>query len=51
MGTVLSIWNASALDTAGGQANAPPSFINLADATIKMVRYLSSLFYSLETAI
>ncbi|KAF3484195.1 PH domain protein [Arthroderma uncinatum] len=40
VGTVLSIWNAAALDTAGGQANAPPSFINLADATIKMMETL-----------
>ncbi|EGE00045.1 hypothetical protein TESG_07369 [Trichophyton tonsurans CBS 112818] len=40
VGTVLSIWNASALDTAGGQANASPSFINLADATIKMMETL-----------
>lgn len=36
VGTVLSLWEASALDAAGG-ADVPATFINLADASIKMV--------------
>lgn len=36
VGTVLSLWNAAALDTAGGE-EVPPTFINVADASIKMV--------------
>lgn len=43
VGTVLSLWEASALDAADG-AEVPATFINLADASIKMVR---SLVYSL----
>lgn len=39
VGTVLSLWEASALDTADG-ADVPATFINLADASIKMVRSL-----------
>jgi CCR4-NOT transcriptional complex subunit CAF120 len=37
VGTVLSLWDASALDAAGGE-EVPPTFINLADASMKMVR-------------
>lgn len=36
VGTVLSLWHAAALDAAGGE-EVPPTFINLADASIKMV--------------
>lgn len=36
-GTVLSIWDAAALDAAGNQ-DITPTFINLTDASIKMVR-------------
>ncbi|KAK2747535.1 hypothetical protein FQN57_002028 [Myotisia sp. PD_48] len=40
VGTVLSIWNAAALDAAGPNVEVPPSFINLADATIQMMESL-----------
>lgn len=36
VGTVLSLWDATALDGAGGQ-EVPATFINIADASIKMV--------------
>jgi CCR4-NOT transcriptional complex subunit CAF120 len=37
VGTVLSLWDAAALDTAGQDGEVAPTFINLADASIKMV--------------
>ncbi len=37
VGTILSLWDASALDVAGQDGEVAPSFINLADASIKMV--------------
>ena len=37
VGTVLSFWDAEALDAAGQDGEVAPSFINLADASIKMV--------------
>lgn len=37
VGTILSLWDASALDVAGEDGEVAPSFINLADASIKMV--------------
>jgi len=37
VGTVLSLWDAAALDAAGQDGEVAPSFINLADASIKMV--------------
>ena len=37
VGTVLSLWDASALDAAGQDGEVAPTFINLADASIKMV--------------
>ena len=40
VGTVLSLWDAAALDAAGQHGEVAPSFINLADASIKMVLYL-----------
>jgi CCR4-NOT transcriptional complex subunit CAF120 len=42
VGTVLSLWDSAALDAAGGE-EVPATFINLADASIKMVRYAPSL--------
>ncbi|KAJ5543524.1 hypothetical protein N7461_009527 [Penicillium sp. DV-2018c] len=36
VGTVLSLWDAAALDAAGGE-EVPATFINLADATLQMV--------------
>lgn len=38
VGTVLSLWDAAALDAAGHDGEVAPTFINLADASIKMVR-------------
>lgn len=46
VGTVLSLWEASALDAAAG-ADVPATFINLADASIKMVWNLHSFSLSL----
>lgn len=37
VGTVLSLWDAAALDVAGEDAEVVPTFINLSDASIKMV--------------
>lgn len=37
VGTILSLWDASALDAAGQDGEVAPTFINLADASIKMV--------------
>ncbi|KAJ6101940.1 hypothetical protein N7486_004367 [Penicillium sp. IBT 16267x] len=39
VGTVLSLWDATALDGAGGQ-EVPATFINIADASIKMIETL-----------
>ena len=36
VGTVLSLWDGAALDAAGGE-EVPATFINLADASLKMV--------------
>lgn len=38
VGTVFSLWDAAALDAAGQDGEVAPTFINLADASIKMVR-------------
>ncbi|KIX97619.1 uncharacterized protein Z520_06397 [Fonsecaea multimorphosa CBS 102226] len=40
VGTVLSLWDAAALDTAGQDGEVAPTFINLADASIKMIETL-----------
>jgi CCR4-NOT transcriptional complex subunit CAF120 len=40
VGTVLSLWDAAALDAAGQDGEVAPTFINLADASIKMVSFL-----------
>lgn len=37
VGTVLSLWDAAALDAAGEEGEVAPNFINLVDASIKMV--------------
>ena len=37
VGTILSLWDAAELDVAGDDGEVVPSFINLADASIKMV--------------
>ncbi|KAF1840394.1 uncharacterized protein K460DRAFT_207512 [Cucurbitaria berberidis CBS 394.84] len=37
VGTILSLWDASELDTAGGDAEVLPTFINLTDAAIHMI--------------
>lgn len=37
VGTVLSLWDAAELDTAGEDGEVLPKFINLTDASIKMV--------------
>lgn len=40
IGTVLSLWDAATLDAAGENGEVPPTFINLADASITMVESL-----------
>ncbi|CAF9932550.1 MAG: hypothetical protein ALECFALPRED_005323 [Alectoria fallacina] len=40
VGTILSLWDASALDAAGQDGEVAPTFINLADASIKMIETL-----------
>ncbi|KAF2088315.1 hypothetical protein K490DRAFT_40242, partial [Saccharata proteae CBS 121410] len=40
VGTVLSLWDASRLDEAGEDGEVVPTFINLADASIKMIESL-----------
>ena len=37
VGTVLSLWDAALLDAAGEEGEVAPTFINLSDASIKMV--------------
>jgi CCR4-NOT transcriptional complex subunit CAF120 len=39
---VLSLWDAADLDAAGDDGEVVPTFINLADASIKMVRFATS---------
>lgn len=41
VGTVMSLWDAAQLDLAGADGEVVPTFINLADASIKMVRSLT----------
>ncbi|KAK4042088.1 hypothetical protein C8A01DRAFT_44861 [Parachaetomium inaequale] len=40
VGTVLSLWDAAELDTAGEDGEVLPKFINLTDASIKMIESL-----------
>jgi hypothetical protein len=39
VGTVLSLWDAAELDAAGEDGEVLPKFINLTDASIKMVGF------------
>jgi CCR4-NOT transcriptional complex subunit CAF120 len=39
-GTILSVWDATELDLAGDDGEVMPTFINLSDASIKMVSLL-----------
>ena len=41
VGTVLSLWDAAELDAAGEEGEVLPKFINLTDASIKMVGSLA----------
>lgn len=41
VGTIMSLWDAAALDAAGQDGEVAPKFINLADASIKMVCHIS----------
>lgn len=43
MGTILSLWDASALDVAGQDGEVAPTFMNLADASIRMVQSTASI--------
>ncbi|KAK3075070.1 hypothetical protein LTR53_001968 [Teratosphaeriaceae sp. CCFEE 6253] len=40
VGTVLSLWDAAALDAAGEDGEVVPTFVNLSDASIKMIESL-----------
>ncbi|KAL1296688.1 hypothetical protein AAFC00_000164 [Neodothiora populina] len=40
VGTVLSLWDAAALDAAGEEGEVVPTFVNLGDASIKMIESL-----------
>ena len=44
VGTVLSLWDAKQLDAVGEDGEVVPTFINLADASIKMVRGFKKSF-------
>jgi CCR4-NOT transcriptional complex subunit CAF120 len=37
IGTVLSLWDANALDAAGEDGEVVPTFVNLSDASVKIV--------------
>jgi CCR4-NOT transcriptional complex subunit CAF120 len=43
---VLSLWDAAELDAAGEEGEVLPKFINLTDASIKMVVFISLLAFS-----
>lgn len=43
VGTVLSLWDAAELDAAGEDGEVLPKFINLTDASIKMVNHSPEL--------
>jgi CCR4-NOT transcriptional complex subunit CAF120 len=38
VGTVLSVWDAASLDHAGDEGEVVPTFINITDGSIKIVR-------------
>ncbi|MCJ1352838.1 MAG: hypothetical protein MMC33_002822 [Icmadophila ericetorum] len=48
VGTVLSLWDAAALDAAGQDGEVAPTFINLADASIKMIETLPTRAQDVE---
>lgn len=41
---MLSLWDAAALDAAGEDGEVVPTFINLSDASLKMVSWLEGLY-------
>ena len=41
VGTVLSLWDAAALDAVGDDGDVIPTYLNLADSSIKMVSFLT----------
>lgn len=43
VGTVLSLWDAAALDAAADPADVSPTFINLADSSVKSVSFNRTL--------
>lgn len=51
VGTVLSLWDAAALDAAGEDGEVVPMFINLSDASIKMVGSVGTIISRYETLI
>ena len=48
VGTVLSLWDAAALDVAGEDGEVVPTFVNLSDASIKMVGLVTAHFSDYE---
>ncbi|KAL8991796.1 MAG: hypothetical protein Q9169_007643 [Polycauliona sp. 2 TL-2023] len=48
VGTVLSLWDAAELDAAGQDGEVAPRFINLADASIKMIQTLPTRSHGAE---
>ncbi|KAL8732682.1 MAG: hypothetical protein Q9166_002658 [cf. Caloplaca sp. 2 TL-2023] len=48
VGTVLSLWDAAELDAAGQDGEVAPKFINLADASIKMIQTLPTRSQGIE---
>ncbi|KAI9838190.1 MAG: hypothetical protein M1838_004660 [Thelocarpon superellum] len=48
VGTVLSLWDAAALDAAGQDGEVVPTFINLTDASVKMIETLPTRAQDLE---
>lgn len=51
VGTILSLWDAAALDAAGHDGEVAPKFINLADASIKMVCWKGSEMFHQTNAV
>ncbi|KZF26139.1 hypothetical protein L228DRAFT_264566 [Xylona heveae TC161] len=51
VGPILSLWDAAALDAAGQDGEVVPSFINLSDASIKMLNKLPLENGSLENVL
>ncbi|KAI9835698.1 MAG: hypothetical protein M1819_001875 [Sarea resinae] len=51
VGTILSLWDADALDAAGQDGEVLPTFINLSDASIKMIKEIPSESGALENVL